>query len=66
MRMPASGELEADAAESILDVVGVQRSVGEGYGDDVGFQVLRGRQFLVFVDLAVSAMHEVSGHRGVD
>jgi hypothetical protein len=57
------GELEADAAESVLDVATAQRSVGDGYGDVVGFQVLGVGQFLVFVDLAVSAMHEVSGHR---
>jgi hypothetical protein len=57
------GELEADAADSVLDVVGAQRSVGEGHGHEVGFQVLGVGQLLVFIDLAVSAMHVVPGHR---
>jgi hypothetical protein len=61
--MPASEHLESDAAESVLDVVGAQRSVGEGHGDGVRCQVLGVGQFLVFIDLAVSAIHEVCGHR---
>ena len=56
-------EFEADTAESGLDVVGPQRSVGEGHRDQVGFQVLGVGQFLVLVDLAVAAVHDVSGHR---
>ena len=55
-------EFEADTAESVLDVVGPQRSVGEGHGHHVGFQVFGVGQFLVLVDLAVSAVHNVSGH----
>ena len=55
-------EFEADTAESVLDVVGPQRSVGEGHRHYVGFQVFGVGQFLVLVDLAVSAVHNVSGH----
>ena len=55
-------ELEADTAESVLDVVGTQRS-GESHRDDVRFQLLGVGQFLVFIDLAISAVHNVSGHR---
>ena len=56
-------ELEADTAEPVLDVVGPQRSVGKGHGHHVGLKVLSLGQFLVLVDLAVSAVHNVSGHR---
>ena len=56
-------ELEADTAEPVLDVVGPQRPVGEGHGHRVGFQLLGVGQFLVLIDLAVAAVHHVSGHR---
>src|SRR6266568_5765608 len=57
------GELEADAAEAVLDVIGAQGFIEECDGYEVGFESRVVGQLLVLIDLAISTMHHVSGHR---
>jgi hypothetical protein len=54
-------EFETDTTESVLGVIGAQGSVRERQGHRVGLEVLSLLQFLVLVDLAITAMHYVSG-----
>jgi hypothetical protein len=56
------GEFEADTAESVLGVIGAERSVRKRHGHRVGLEVLGLAQFLVLIDLTITAMHYVSGH----
>jgi len=50
-------ELEADTTESVLGVIGAEGSVGERHGHKIGLEVLADVQFLVLVELAITAMH---------
>jgi hypothetical protein len=56
------GEFESDTAESVLGVISAERSVGKRHGHRVGLEVLGLTQFLVLIDLTITAMHYVSGH----